>query len=188
MHEEIVRKDANEVPVHDEEDLWLGQADVLAARVHEERGVRSGDVVTRTRRVDSLPGVVVTGRASLCLILLEDSRLMPGVRGDDAPSMDDFVIHAGLVAAFPRLAGPRTGEEGLCVIQAGRVAERPLPAGPRGGEDGLWVTKLEELMHVLCRRVPAAAQTVPGSSRQEELKLSHGLRVPSSAKTKILSW
>ena len=97
--------------------------------------MRSGDVVTRTHRVDSLPGVVVTGRTSLSLILLGGSKLMPGVRGDDVPSMDEFVTHAGLVAAFPRPAGPRTGEEDLDVIQAGRVEACPLPACPRGGED-----------------------------------------------------
>ena len=49
--------------------------------------------------------------------------------------MDEFVVHTGLVAAFPRPAGPRTGEEGLEVIQAGRVEACPLPAGRHGGED-----------------------------------------------------
>ena len=112
---------------------------------------------------------------------------MPAVRGDDAPFMDEFVIHAGLVAAFPRPAGPRTGE-GLCVIQAGKVAERPLPAVPAATKTTSGSSRLQEFMHVLCRRAPAAAKTVPGSSRLEELKLSHGLRVPSSAKTKILPW
>ena len=110
----------------------LGQTDVLAARVEEEREVRSGDVVTH--RVGSLPGVVVTG-SSLCLILLEGSRLMPEVRGDDTPSMDEFVTHTILVAAISRPAGPRTGEKGLDFIQAGRVKAFPPPAGSRGGEN-----------------------------------------------------
>ena len=49
--------------------------------------------------------------------------------------MDEWVIHAGLVAAIPRPAVPRTGEEGPEVIQAGRVEAFPRPAGPRGGEE-----------------------------------------------------
>ena len=91
--------------------------------------------------------------------------------------MDEFVIHAGLVAALPRPAGPRTGEEGLCplpadprggeddapsmdewVIHAGLVAAIPRPAGPRTGEEGLEVIQAEERRPSLDWRVPAAAK------------------------------
>ena len=117
MHEELVEKGVVVVLAHVGRAVRLLQADVLAARVDDDRSMQVDEVVVRvivrSRRVDSLPGASVFGLESFCVILLGTSILMHGAPTEDEPFMDGLVIHAGLVISRPRPAGPRTGEGGL---------------------------------------------------------------------------
>ena len=108
-------------------DVRLVEADGFSARSRREDSlpgardvglasprVQADVFAALSRRVVALPGVSAFGLGSLRLSLLGISVLMLGLVEEEAPYMEGFVIHAGLVAARPRPAGPRTSERGRC--------------------------------------------------------------------------